>query len=199
MTVSGIARHEVNDFDTWQKSYDASAEYIKGLGVIAESVHRDLDNPNMVTVYHQFADVATAKAFTVALNSDDFKGQAAQSGIQLETMTLYLMQDVFPRPVRTQSGTASGIARHEVKDFAAWLEEFQGAGATKQALGVMAESVHRDLDNPNMVTVYHQFADAVTARAFAGRVNSDQFQGPATAAGNIVLETMVLMMMADVG
>jgi quinol monooxygenase YgiN len=199
MTVSGIARHEVNDFDTWKKSYDAGAEYIKGMGVIADSVHRDLDDPNMVTVYHQFADVATAKAFTAALNSDDFKAQAAQSGIQLETMTLYLMQDVLPRPVRTQSGTASGIARHEVKDFDAWMEEFTGAGATKQALGVIAESVHRDLDNPNMVTVYHQFPDAATARAFASRLNSDRFQGPATESGNILLETIAVMLMADVG
>jgi quinol monooxygenase YgiN len=199
MTVSGIARHEVNDFDTWKKSYDASAEYIKGMGVIADSVHRDLDDPNMVTVYHQFADVATAKAFTATLNSGDFKAQAAQSGVQLETMTLYLMQDVLPRPVRSHSGTASGIARHEVKDFDAWMEEFKGADATKKALGVIAESVHRDLDNPNMVTVYHQFTDAATARAFAGRVNSDQFQGPATESGNILLETMVVMMMADVG
>ncbi len=198
MTVSGIARHEVNDFDTWQKSYAASAEFIKGLGVIAESVHRDLDNPNMVTVYHQFADVATGQAFTAALNSGDFKAQAALSGIQLETMVFYLMQDVLPRPVRSQSGTASGIARHAVKNFDAWMEEFKGADATKQALGVIAESVHRDLDNPNMVTVYHQFADAATARAFAGRLNSDRFQGPATESGNILLETVVVMMMADV-
>jgi len=200
MTVSGIARHEVNDFDTWKKNYDGSAEYIKGLGVIADSVHRDLDNPNMVTVYHQFADVATAEAFTAALNSGDFKAQAAQSGIQLETMVLYLMQDVLPRAgVSSAPGTASGIARHAVKDFDAWMEEFKGADATKKALGVIAESVHRDLDNPNMVTVYHQFADAATAKAFAGRVNSDQFQGPATESGNILLETMVVMMMADVG
>ena len=86
-----------------------------------------------------------------------------------------------------------------MKDFDAWMEEFKGADETKKALGVIAESVHRDLDNPNMVTVYHQFADAATARAFADRLNSDRFRGPATESENILLETMVVMMMADVG
>ena len=95
MTVCGIARHAVNDYDTWQKSYDGSAEYIKGMGVIADSVHRDLDNPNMVTVYHQFADAATARAFAGRVNSAQYQGPAAESGnILLETMALMMMADV---------------------------------------------------------------------------------------------------------
>lgn len=198
MTASGFVRHEVNDFATWKKAYDESAEFIKSMGVIADSVHRDLDNPNMVTVYHQFADVATLKAFTVALNGDDFKAQAGPSGIQLETMELFLMQDVLPRAgIRSGSGTASLIARHEVKDYDAWMQMFNGGAAIKKELGVIAESAYRDLDNPNMVTAYHQFADAATARAFADAMNSDRFRKPAQASG-ILLETMVVMLMADV-
>lgn len=96
MTVSLIARHEVKNFDAWKKVYDGNAEFIKGLGVIAESVHRDLDNPNMVTVYHQFADVATLEAFTSAMNpeSDNFKAVAEQGGILLETLVVMVMADV---------------------------------------------------------------------------------------------------------
>lgn len=199
MTASGLVRHEVNDFDTWKKAYDESAEFIKGMGVMADSVHRDLDNPNMVTVYHQFADVATLKAFTVALNGDDFKAMAEREGIQLETMELFLMQDVLPRAgIRSGSGTASLIARHEVKDYDAWMQMFNGGTAIKKELGVIAESVHRDLDNPNMVTVIHQFADAATARAFADALKSDRFRKQATESGNILLETHVVMVMADV-
>lgn len=199
MTASGIVRHEVKDFDTWKQMYDGSDEFIKSMGVIADSVHRDLDNPNMVTVYHQFADVATGKAFTVALKGDDFKAMAKRQGIQLERMEIFLMQDVLPRAgIRSASGTASGIARHEVKDFDAWLESFNGAAEIKKELGVIAESVHRDLDNPNRVTVYHQFADVETARASVDSLNSDRFRGPAKEEGNILLETMVVMVMADV-
>ena len=95
--------------------------------------------------------------------------------------------------------TASLIARHEVKDFDAWMEMFNNGAEIKKGLGVIAQSVHRDLDNPNMVTVYHQFADAATARAFAGAMNSDRFRKPATESGNILLETLVVMVMADVG
>lgn len=199
MTASLLVRHEVNDFDTWKKEYDGGTEFTKGLGIIADSVHRDLDNPNMVTVYHQFADVATVKAFTVALNGDDFKAMAERQGIQLERMEIFLMQDVLPRPgMSAASNTASGIVRHEVKDFAAWLESFNGAAEIKKGLGVIAESVHRDLDNSNVVTVYHQFADVATARVSVDSLNSDRFRVPAKKEGNILLETMVVMMMADV-
>lgn len=93
MTASLIVRHEVNDFDTWKKGHDEAAEFIKEMGVIADSVYRDLGNPNMVTVYHQFADVGTLEAFAVALNGDDFKATAEQEGIQLETMEIFLMED----------------------------------------------------------------------------------------------------------
>lgn len=203
MTASLIARHEVNDFATWKKEYDGHAEFIKGMGVIAESVHRDLDNPNMVTVYHQFANVATLEAFKVAMSGDDFKAMAKRHGIRLETMKIFLMQDVLPlagiRTVSaTVSGTASGIARYEVKDFAAWLKWFNGNAERKKELGVIAESVHRDLDNPNMLTVYYQFADVATIRAFAAAPNSDRFRAQAQAEGNILLETMVVMVMTDV-
>ena len=94
--------------------------------------------------------------------------------------------------------TATSIARHEVKDFDAWMEMFNGGAGIKKELGVIAQSVHRDLDNPNMVTAYHQFADAATARAFVDALNSDRFRGPATESGNILLETHVVMVMADV-
>ena len=73
MTATSIARHEVKDFDAWMEMFKGGAEIKKGLGVIAESVHRDLDNPNMVTVINQFADAATARAFVDALKSERFR------------------------------------------------------------------------------------------------------------------------------
>jgi len=94
--------------------------------------------------------------------------------------------------------TATSIARHEVKDFDAWMEMFKGGAEIKKGLGVIAESVHRDLDNPNMVTVVNQFADAATARAFVDALKSERFRKAATESGNILLETHVVMVMADV-
>ena len=36
MTVSMIARHKVNDFATWKKGYDGSAQMLKDGGIIGD-------------------------------------------------------------------------------------------------------------------------------------------------------------------
>jgi quinol monooxygenase YgiN len=94
MTVSMIAKHKVNDFATWKKGYDGTAQLRKDGGVIADSVHRALDDPNMVTVYHQFADENTAKAFGARLDSDEFRAMGKEMGINLETVEVWLLEDV---------------------------------------------------------------------------------------------------------
>ncbi len=96
MTYTLIGRHEVKDYDTWKQMFDGSAEFVKSAGVIASKVHRDLDNPNMVTVQHQFADAGKAEAFFARLNSDEFrKGPpVTKGGAILETMVAMVMLDV---------------------------------------------------------------------------------------------------------
>ncbi len=96
MTYTLIARHEVKDFDTWKQGFDARAEYLITAGVIASSVHRDLDDPNMVTVQHQFTDLGAAKAFMARFDSDEFRNSDVlkKAGVNLETMVAMGMEDV---------------------------------------------------------------------------------------------------------
>lgn len=96
MTYTLIARHEVKDFDTWKQFFDGSGEFVTSAGVIASSLHRDLDNPNMVTVQHQFADAGKAKAFMARLDSDEFrKGDPlTKMGVIMDTMVAMGMEDV---------------------------------------------------------------------------------------------------------
>ena len=55
----------------------------------------------------------------------------------------------------------------------------------------MTSRVLRDLDDPNLVIVYHEFADASAAQAFMALVNSDQFrEGDPVKKGGVILETM---------
>lgn len=94
MTVSMIARHKVNDFAAWKKGYDGSAQLRKDGGVIAHSVHRVLDDRNMVAVYHQFKDESAAKAYGARLDSDEFRAMAKEMGIDLKTLEVWLLEDV---------------------------------------------------------------------------------------------------------
>lgn len=58
-----FVRHEVSDYATWRKVYDAFAPVQKANGVTAEAVYQAADNPNDITVTHEFATLEAAQAF----------------------------------------------------------------------------------------------------------------------------------------
>jgi quinol monooxygenase YgiN len=61
-----FVRHEVADYGTWRKAFDAFAPTQKKMGVIYSAVYRSSDNTNDVTVIHDFHSVAKAKAFVAS-------------------------------------------------------------------------------------------------------------------------------------
>jgi len=58
-----FVRHTISDYATWRKAYDSFAPVQKANGVITEAVYQAADNPNDITVTHEFATVAAAQAF----------------------------------------------------------------------------------------------------------------------------------------
>lgn len=95
MTVAMIAKHTVGDYAAWKAGYDGQGEAIREQGgVLAHQVYRDLDDPSWVTVYHQFADEAAARAYTGMFESDEFRALADQSGIDVDTMEVSLLAEV---------------------------------------------------------------------------------------------------------
>ena len=59
------------------------------------------------------------------------------------------------------------FVRHNVTDFAKWKQVYDGLETTQQRMGVTADSIFRAADNPNDVTVTHEFASLEAAQAFA--------------------------------
>ena len=56
--------------------------------------------------------------------------------------------------------TVSLFHRFQVKDFATWLNPDPGVPAKLMAdNGVLAYSLHRNLDDPNTLMLYYQFPD----------------------------------------
>jgi len=60
------------------------------------------------------------------------------------------------------------FVRHTVANYGAWRKVYDAFHATQKAGGVVAQTVYQAADNPNDVTVTHEFADLKSARAFAG-------------------------------
>ena len=74
-----FARHEVANYGVWRKAFDAFAPTQKKLGVIRSAVYRSADNPNDVTVVHDFHSVDEAKAFAA---SPELKAAMEKAGVK---------------------------------------------------------------------------------------------------------------------
>lgn len=75
---------------------------------------------------------------------------------------------------------ATMFVRHQVADYAKWRQVYDDFGPTQQRLGVKAQTVYRASDNPNDVTVTHDFAALEAAQQFAA---SDDLRNAMSNAG----------------
>ena len=73
-----FARHPVADFANWYEGYKNAAEFRNANGVIAGKVYQHADDPNDVTVVHDFATADAAKAF---VGNEDLKKIMAELGV----------------------------------------------------------------------------------------------------------------------
>jgi quinol monooxygenase YgiN len=74
-----FVRHEVADYAVWRKAFDAFAPTAKKSGAINGNVYRSADNPNDVTVTHDFHSVEKAKAFAA---SPELKAAMEKAGVK---------------------------------------------------------------------------------------------------------------------
>lgn len=54
---------QVADFDTWKAGYDGGADLRAQAGVTAAKAYRSAENPNEITVFHEFANREAMEAF----------------------------------------------------------------------------------------------------------------------------------------
>jgi hypothetical protein len=71
-------RHRVGDYDAWRRVYDGFAPSQQALGVKAEAVYRSADDPNDVTVTHDFDTIEAAHAFA---GSPDLRAAMESAGV----------------------------------------------------------------------------------------------------------------------
>lgn len=95
MTTIMMVRCKMNDYDAFKQVYDASQELHAEVGIVAGSVYRNFDDPNVVTVHHQFTDIDAAKATAAQWGSDEAKEVWKKEGwTQMDTMEITLLQHV---------------------------------------------------------------------------------------------------------
>jgi hypothetical protein len=78
MATTMFIRHRVSDFTKWRQVYEEVAPLQQGAGVVREAVYRSAEDPNDVTVMHDFASAEKARAFAA---SRDLKEAMARAGV----------------------------------------------------------------------------------------------------------------------
>jgi hypothetical protein len=73
-----FVRHAVANYKAWRKVYDDFAPVQKAKGVTAQAVYQAADNPNDITVTHDFATDEAAHAFA---NSEELKSAMQNAGV----------------------------------------------------------------------------------------------------------------------
>jgi hypothetical protein len=78
---------------------------------------------------------------------------------------------------------ATLFVRHTVADYDAWRKVYDEFDAERRSMGVSSHGVYLLDGNPNDVTVYHEFATADAAKAFASSPRLKEVMGKAGVQG----------------
>ena len=158
--VRMFVRHEVTDYASWRKAYIRFGATQRQMGVVAQSVYQSTDDPNDITVVHDFKSEEDARTFTA---SDKLKSAMQRSGVKGAPTIWYT---AMTPGASGKSGHVRMFVRHEVTDYATWRKSYDAFQVTARNMGVMAQAVYQATNNPNDVTVYHDFASVEQAKAF---------------------------------
>lgn len=85
-----FVRHAVSDYASWRKVYDGFADFQQANGVTAQAVYQAIEDPNDITVTHDFATLEAAQAFT---KLEELR-KAMQSGGVVGTPTVWFTNKV---------------------------------------------------------------------------------------------------------
>ena len=78
--VRMFVRHEVSDYGAWRKVFDAFAPMQKKQGVVYKAVYQSTDDPNDVTVIHDFHSLEKVKAFAASAELEAAMEKAGVKG-----------------------------------------------------------------------------------------------------------------------
>jgi hypothetical protein len=82
-----FVRHSVADYGSWRKVYDEFDQERRPMGVTGDEVFQSIDDPNDVTVWHDFDTAEEARAFA---SSDKLRNAMQEAGVQGEPQVWFV-------------------------------------------------------------------------------------------------------------
>jgi len=75
-----FVRHPVVDFAIWKQAYDDFDAERKGMGVIGDAVFQSTEDPNDVTIWHDFETLQSAQRFVASERLREVMASAGVAG-----------------------------------------------------------------------------------------------------------------------
>lgn len=73
-----IIRHRITDFDKWKAAFDQQEQIRRRFKITAHSVHRDADDPNVVTIALRFSMPMFMREFAMSESLHAMEGAGGQ-------------------------------------------------------------------------------------------------------------------------
>lgn len=158
---AALLAHRVDDVDRWKAGFDDHEPARRAAGILGHHINRAEDDPHLITLFLTLSDLDDAKAFTASPEL----GDVMQKIGVLSPPQIQWLQPIRNEIVSTRQLPAL-LLRHHVADFDTWLAGYDAAGDLQQSAGIIGHGANRSLDDPSLITVYHQAESFDTLRSF---------------------------------
>ena len=88
--ASMFVRHRIADYGKWKPVFDEHEGVRRAQGVTAHSLHRDVDDPNIIIIAFRVGDLNRAKGFA---GSQDLRSAMERAGVQ-GPPEIWFMEDI---------------------------------------------------------------------------------------------------------
>ena len=95
-----FVRLNVADYETWRKVYDQFYAERGAMGIMGDAAFQSVDDPNDLTVWHDFVTAELAKAF---VSSDTLRNVMQRAGVQGEPQFWFVTESWRPAPTLASS------------------------------------------------------------------------------------------------
>ena len=95
-----FVRIKVGDYETWRKVYDQFYGKRGDMGVVGAAAFQSVEDPNDVTVWHDFESAEVARAF---VTSDALRNVMRHAGVQGEPQVWFVTESWRPAPTFASS------------------------------------------------------------------------------------------------
>lgn len=159
-----LVTHTSNDVDHWKSAFDSNQAARKAASILGH--HINLGAENLVAVYMPATDRAKVQAFLASPElREAMKAAGMTSPPRIDWLKPILDGHIGDR------ATAAMIVTHEVADFDAWKAVYDSMASKRRERGIIGAAVNQALDNPNLVTVYHQAETRAELEAFVASID----------------------------